>query len=101
VSFIFKSRLKAGIIEELEGQPEVWKTFRKFKYEPEIPTSNSPNLTMRPQTLVVEEEDETPQSFQTPSEEQQRDKRWEENLTRIGLEKCGHMSYREKGIVEK
>jgi len=83
----------------MEGSPEVSKT--KFKSEPEIPKFNSSNATMRPQTLEVEEEDETPQSFQTPSEEQQLEERWQGNLTRIGLEKCRHMSFREKGIMEK
>jgi hypothetical protein len=90
--------LKAGIIEEMEGSPEVSKT--KFKSEPEIPKFNSSNATMRPQTVEVVE-DETPQSFQTPSEEQQLEKRWEGYLAEAGMSKFRYMSYREKGIMEK
>lgn len=100
MSFIFKSRLKAGLIEEMEGQPEVWKTFRKYKSEPEIPTSNSPNLTTRPQTLEVEEEEEITRPS-TPSEEQQLEKRWEGYLAEAGMRKFRYTSYREKGVMEK
>jgi uncharacterized protein YmfQ (DUF2313 family) len=46
-------------------------------------------------------EAETLQSFQTPSAEQQLEKRWEGYLTEAGMSKFGHMSYREKGITEE
>jgi hypothetical protein len=85
---------KMGIVEEL-------KAVLPSKSEPETPNFNSSNATMRPQGLEVEEEAETPQSFQTPSEEQQLEKRWQGYLAEAGMRKFRYMSYREKGIMEK
>jgi len=52
-------------------------------------------------SIEAKGEEERPSSFQTPSAEQQLEKRWEGYLAEAGMTKFGHMSYREKGITEE
>jgi hypothetical protein len=88
-----------GLVEELH--PVCRLPLKYARYEPEITQLGTSRYNPPMSHHSMEAKEESPSSFQTPSVEQQLQKRSKEMDAEYGMEKFRYMSYREKGIMEK